>query len=584
MTSSSQSNFTLQPLHNYHLTISTTMSSKQKTPSTRYQRLPSADGVLPIADTSAATTLPTTNSHATVAFVGPHRDAAPQQLLLSTSPPKPTTSYNTFAQPTSNTATTTSTTAQAPNTQTRLTKPKQPNRTTKISQKLKLFPQDDNDTATPFLAGLAGTGGIDASRIEDDDEVYNQIAQIPHGTARLEAERLNKLNRSKLPRVTAYCTASSYRMDDLVKYLQYRKTANGAAPKRFDECIYTSYSFIFPLKPPGPNQHSSFSHASNSSSPLIDVPGLDVDPIIKPFAGDEPDQEEHLPEVFFFDYGVIVIWGMTEQDEVKMLKEVAKFEEEKLSRGSELGDGTGKRLILVQKAGRPAYLKPPFDPYSTTDGDDVETEEFHFHYNASYQPRIYNDIITLKSAGNYLVKLTISHAIAQSVKMTLFERLIEDTISEMKYIPQVMAETGKVHLSSGMLSPRFNCPIVRPFPLLSRTAITQKIGQLFIMRINVNLVSNILDTPEIFWSEPALEPLYSAIRGYLEISQRVELLNQRVAVISDLLDMLKEHQISLHGEQLEWIVIVLIGFEIVIGLITIALDAFSYSHRRKGGE
>lgn len=41
------------------------------------------------------------------------------------------------------------------------------------------------------------------------------------------------------------------------------------------------------------------------------------------------------------------------------------------------------------------------------------------------------------------------------------------------------------------------------------------------MRINVNLVSNVLDTPEIFWSEPALEPLYRAIRGYLEISQRL---------------------------------------------------------------
>jgi uncharacterized Rmd1/YagE family protein len=55
---------------------------------------------------------------------------------------------------------------------------------------------------------------------------------------------------------------------------------------------------------------------------------------------------------------------------------------------------------------------------------------------------------------------------------------------------------------------------------MSRKAINQKIGQLFIMRINVNLVSNVLDTPEIFWSEPALEPLYRAIRGYLEISQR----------------------------------------------------------------
>lgn len=84
------------------------------------------------------------------------------------------------------------------------------------------------------------------------------------------------------------------------------------------------------------------------------MPGLDIDPITKISMGDEPDQEEHLSEVFFFDYGVIVIWGMTEQDEVKMLKEVTKFEEEKLGRDfgeggmcvhvieSELGEGVGK--------------------------------------------------------------------------------------------------------------------------------------------------------------------------------------------------------------------------------------------------
>lgn len=56
-------------------------------------------------------------------------------------------------------------------------------------------------------------------------------------------------------------------------------------------------------------------------------------------------------------------------------------------------------------------------------------------------------MITLKSAGNYMVKLTISHAIAQSVKMTLFEGLIENTINATKNIPQTMAETGKVPMS-----------------------------------------------------------------------------------------------------------------------------------------
>ena len=34
------------------------------------------------------------------------------------------------------------------------------------------------------------------------------------------------------------------------------------------------------------------------------------------------------------------------------------------------------------------------------------------------------------------------------------------------------------------------------------------------------------------WAEPHLEPIYQAMRGYLEINQRVELLNQRLEVIS----------------------------------------------------
>jgi uncharacterized Rmd1/YagE family protein len=106
-----------------------------------------------------------------------------------------------------------------------------------------------------------------------------------------------------------------------------------------------------------------------------------------------------------------------------------------------------------------------------------------------------------------MLKLTISHAIAQSTKLTLFEGKIDDTINTTQHIPLVMAKTGKVHMS--------------------RSAIIKKIGHLFVMRINVNLVSPILDTPEIFWSEPSYEPLYNAVRGYLEISQRVELLNQR---------------------------------------------------------
>ena len=46
--------------------------------------------------------------------------------------------------------------------------------------------------------------------------------------------------------------------------------------------------------------------------------------------------------------------------------------------------------------------------------------------------------------------------------------------------------------------------------------------------MNINLVGSVLDSPELFWTYPDLEPLYLAFRQYLEIRQRIDLLNARV--------------------------------------------------------
>ena len=87
------------------------------------------------------------------------------------------------------------------------------------------------------------------------------------------------------------------------------------------------------------------------------------------------------------------------------------------------------------------------------------------------------------------------------------------------------------------------------------------------------------------WAEPKLLPTYEATRIYLEINQRVQLLNQKVDVISDLLQMLKQQMTHSHSEYLEWIgssrcfrlmiVIILIAAEIFIALINILVDSLS---------
>lgn len=356
-----------------------------------------------------------------------------------------------------------------------------PQRTSYTTQKLKLLPEEPSD-----------------QQYQLDKDVYSQVGRIKDTPARKDAERLGKAHRSLLPRVSAYCTAGSYRMKEMTRYFMGRKS-HSAQPKLFDECLYTPYSYK--------DRRDSHGEEHYQENELIrlDAEGGEID---VSYGG--------RSDAFLFEYGVVVLWGFSESEEKRFLRELARFESEKLS------------------------------------DEDVQVEEFNYYVTKSYQPRIYNDFITLSDNANYMVKLSISHALAQSVKISLFEELVDNTIEDTQEFPQEVALTGKIDMN--------------------RKSIMMSIGELFILRINVNLHGSILDSPELMWSEPHLEPIYQATRGYLEINQRVSLLNTRLEVISDLLQMLKEQLSHAHEEYLEFIVIVLIAVEILVAVVNVAVD------------
>lgn len=278
-----------------------------------------------------------------------------------------------------------------------------PQRSTKKTEKLKLLPNPDIDD--------------EEADEESGRDVYSQYTRIKDPTARRDAARLGKADRTRLPRVTAYCTANRYEMDGLMRYLKGRGKSRGAYPKLIDECIYTPYDYPkTPRERLDPVQtyerrHSTGSEAmdpsQHSRDDLIDLRAEDSDrrngfgnndhakadsaedllsagADHSAIAENNPDFDTHIhtPEVFLFDYGVVVIWGMTEAQEARFLKEISKFETEKLA------------------------------------PDDVEVELFNFYYTREYQARIYNDFITLRDKNNYMTKLAISHALAQSVKVS----------------------------------------------------------------------------------------------------------------------------------------------------------------------
>ena len=101
---------------------------------------------------------------------------------------------------------------------------------------------------------------------------------------------------------------------------------------------------------------------------------------------------------------------------------------------------------------------------------------------------------------------------------------------------------------------------------MTRNDIMKLVGHLFGLKMDVNLISNVLDTPEIFYSEPELKDLYNAIRVYMEISQRATVLNTRADIVSDLLEMLSDHLNSNEMTYITWIIILLICVAVVIAI------------------
>jgi uncharacterized Rmd1/YagE family protein len=209
---------------------------------------------------------------------------------------------------------------------------------------------------------------------------------------------------------------------------------------------------------------------------------------------------------FIFDYGVLVSWDLPGEEEQKLKQE------------------------LVDQATGP--LSHP------------ATDEFSFEVNAEHNS-IHSDHISLSGHGP-LDLLAVSHGLAQSIVLAVFEDQAMKTIEETGDIPNSMAQDGTIHLS--------------------RRAIGKMRGHLFLVESDINLNYGLLDTPEFFWEYPDLEELYLMTTRYLDVQPRIEVLNRKLGIIRELYDMLADEQKYKHSSFLEWIIIWLIAIEIIIFL------------------
>ena len=143
--------------------------------------------------------------------------------------------------------------------------------------------------------------------------------------------------------------------------------------------------------------------------------------------------------------------------------------------------------------------------------------EFVYDKTANPQRPIRFDRMRLRSL-QMEEKLALSYAMAQSSKLFVFELKVFESLQMTRYLPRELAKNGKISSSKKQLN--------------------QLIGQLFVEQTEVNLFSTILDTPDFLWEDDEYVPAYQYTRSYLEVDDRVSLLNSRLTVIRELLDVL----------------------------------------------
>jgi uncharacterized Rmd1/YagE family protein len=206
-------------------------------------------------------------------------------------------------------------------------------------------------------------------------------------------------------------------------------------------------------------------------------------------------------EFFIFSYGVVVVWQNDSQE-------------------PDLG--------WLQ----PCLISP-----------ETSLEQEIFSYTVGDEFRIYLDRITLDSEET-LCRLAVSHALAQSSKLSVFEARAKNLIGETQAIASELAQKGRISMR--------------------RRTLAKWQGKTHLSKSDILLRFDLLDTPEFFWDYPEYQAHYQKTAGYLELEQRLTLIQHKLNTVNDVLSLVADELRHQHSSALEWIIILLIAFEILV--------------------
>ncbi|KAL5017017.1 hypothetical protein ScPMuIL_006606 [Solemya velum] len=221
-------------------------------------------------------------------------------------------------------------------------------------------------------------------------------------------------------------------------------------------------------------------------------------------------------EIFFFREGSVVFWNTPEMERNEVLKFLKDHSEDAYDLPSIMDELEQMTLTLTEQntnlVGDTIHLR--------------ETED--------------------EPGQTTLEKYAFSNAISHSVKLAMWEASLDKFVDSIEPVTDDLKDGRRVKMT--------------------RTQVLRKLGEIFALRHLINLSSDLLDTPDFYWEREHLEHLYQKTCSQLNISRRTRVMNERLGYCCSIMELLKEHLGDIHHTRLEWMIIILILFEVIFEL------------------
>lgn len=183
--------------------------------------------------------------------------------------------------------------------------------------------------------------------------------------------------------------------------------------------------------------------------------------------------------------------------------------------------------------------------YTTQLFSTPETEEFSVIIEPTQAEGIVENKVSIKRISKERLEI-IGDALAKSLILEYHENRIGNLFDKIEPIAKSLKDRGKLGLHANDLLKHIGAGLLMAQEMVGKIEISEK--------------------PMLLWEHSELEPLHAQLVEDLEIIERQQSLERKIALISRTaetsFEVLQQH----HGHRLEWYIIILISIEIFLQL------------------